>query len=99
MSRTQLQQRGFQRKERLEARITSRQKRLFERAAALRGSTVTELVITSAQDAATEIIRESEVLRLSEQAQRTFLRAMLHPPAPNAAVRAAAARYKKRMGL
>ncbi len=89
--------RAARKAERLEARITPQQKRLFERAASLRGATVTELVIASAQDAATAIIRDSEVLRLRGEAQQAVIQAVLHPPAPNAAARAAAARYKKRL--
>ena len=38
--------------ERLEARVTPDQKRLIERAAELRGTTVTEFVVVSAQQAA-----------------------------------------------
>ena len=39
--------------ERLEARITREQKRIIERAAGLRGTSVTEFVVVSAQQAAT----------------------------------------------
>jgi len=40
--------------QRLEARFTPNQKRLIERAAALRGTTVTEFVVASAQQAAAD---------------------------------------------
>lgn len=83
--------------ERLEARLTRAQKELIARAAALRGSSVTEFVISSAQQAASAAIKEVQLLTLQDQARDVFVRAVLHPPAPNAAARAAAKRYKKRM--
>jgi uncharacterized protein (DUF1778 family) len=83
--------------QRLEARITPDQKHLIERAAQLRGTTVTEFVVASAQQAATETIREFEVLTLRNQARTVFVNAVLKPPAPNAAAQAAARRYKADM--
>lgn len=86
-------------KERLEARVTPAQKRLIERAAALRGTSVTEFVMASAQEAATTTIKDFEVLHLRDQAREVFINAVLNPPAPNDAARAAAERYRKHMGL
>lgn len=85
--------------ERLEARVTPAQKRLIERAAALRGTSVTEFVVVSAQEAATSAIKDFEVLRLREEAREVFINTILNPPAPNEAARIAAQRYKKDMGL
>ena len=80
--------------QRLEARITPEQKRLIERAADLRGTTVTEFVIASAQQAAADTIKEFEVLTLREEAREVFVDALLNPPLPNQAARAAARRFK-----
>lgn len=80
--------------QRLEARITSDQKRLIERAAELRGTTVTDFVVASAQQAAAETIKDYEVLTLRDEARRVFVNALLDPPSPNQAARAAAERYK-----
>lgn len=85
--------------ERLEARVTPDQKRLIERAAELRGSTVTDFVVVSAQQAAAETIRDFETLVLRDQARDVFINAILNPPPPNDAARAAAQRYKTQMGL
>jgi uncharacterized protein (DUF1778 family) len=85
--------------ERLEARVTPDQKRLIERAAELRGSTVTDFVVVSAQQAATDTIRDFETLVLRDQARDVFINAILNPPLPNDAARAAAQRYKSEMGL
>jgi uncharacterized protein (DUF1778 family) len=84
--------------QRLEARITPDQKRLIERAAELRGTTVTEFVVASAQRAAADTIKDFEVLTLRDQARKVFVNAILNPPPPNEAARAAARRYKAQMG-
>jgi uncharacterized protein (DUF1778 family) len=91
--------RGGMKQERLEARVTPEQKRMIERAAEIRGTTVTNFVILSAQKAATETIREFDVLSLRDKAREVFVRALLNPPPPNAKARAASRRYRRRMGL
>jgi uncharacterized protein (DUF1778 family) len=99
MTRTQSPQRRSRKEQRLEARVTPELKRLIERAATLRGTTVTEFVVASAQEAATNTIKDFEVLHLREEAREVFVNAVLHPPAPNDAARAAAQRYKRQLGL
>jgi len=84
--------------ERLEARVTREQKRIIERAAELRGTSVTEFVVVSAQQAATKTIKDFETLRLRGEAREVFVNALLNPPAPNAAAKAAARRYEQRLG-
>jgi uncharacterized protein (DUF1778 family) len=98
MARIQRQQHS-RKEQRLEARVTPEQKRLIERAATLRGTTITEFVVRSAQEAATNTIKDFEVLLLRDEARDVFVNAVLNPPAPNVAARAAAERYKKQMGL
>jgi len=48
---------------------------------------------------ATNMTKDFEVLHLREEAREVFVNAVLNPPAPNDAARAAAARYRKQMGL
>jgi uncharacterized protein (DUF1778 family) len=79
---------------RLEARISPDLKRRLEYAASLRGATLTEFVVQSAQEAAARTIRESEILTLSERARTAFAELLLHPPRPNRKALAAARRYK-----
>ena len=90
--------RRSRKEERLEARVTSEQKRLIARAAALRGFSVTEFVVASAQQAASEAIKDFELLTLHDSARDVFVKAILNPPAPTKAARAAAKRYKEPMG-
>lgn len=84
--------------QRLEARITPAQKRVIERAAELRGISVTAFVVLSAQEAATKTINDYRLLQLPAEASDVFVRAILNPPEPNEAARAAARRYKGTMG-
>lgn len=99
MLRAQRIKRRSRKEERLEARITPAQKRLIERAAALRGTSVTEFVVASTQEAATNTIKDFDILHLRDQAREVFINAVLNPPAPNDAARAAAERYRKNMGF
>jgi uncharacterized protein (DUF1778 family) len=81
--------------ERLQARVTPAQKDLIERAAEIRGTSVTDFIVASAQEAATSTIEKFEVLHLRDEAREVFINAILNPPAPNDAARAAAERYRK----
>jgi len=81
--------------ERLEARIAPQQKKLLERAANLRGTSLTNFVLASAQQAATATISEFETLTLHGEASRQFADLLLNPPKPNHALRAAAKRHLK----
>jgi uncharacterized protein (DUF1778 family) len=82
--------------ERLEARIAPEQKKLLERAANLRGTTLTNFVVASAQQAATATISEFETLTLHAEASRQFADLLLNPPKPNDALRAAAKRHLRK---
>lgn len=84
--------------ERLEARISREQKKLFQRAADLQGRSLTDFVIGSAQEAAVRTVREMQVIRLSLQDSIAFAEALANPPAPNAAMRRAFRRHKDLIG-
>lgn len=86
------------RDERIAARIPANQKALLQRAAAIRGSSLTDFVLSAARDVAEQTIREHEVITLSERDSRAFIEALLHPEPANDTLRAAAERYKARMG-
>ncbi len=80
---------------RLEARISKPQKTLFERAARLRGQTLTDFVIESLREAAVKTVEEHNVIKLTIEDQRRFVEALMNPPAPSAALKKAAARYRQ----
>ncbi len=81
---------------RLEVRVSAAQKSLLQHAAALSGRTLSEFVVTSAQDAARQVIAEHESIRLSLEEQLAFVRALLQPPEPNARLKRAAKAYLRR---
>jgi uncharacterized protein (DUF1778 family) len=83
--------------QRLMARLSIEQKRLLQRGADIRGQTLTEFVITAAQDAATRAIIDQEVIDLSLRDSLAFAEGMLNPPPVNTDLHAAARRYKKTM--
>lgn len=75
--------------ERLEARVTARQKALFREAADLQGVTLTDFIVSSVHQAAVRALEARHVLALSRRDQRVFVEALLQPPTPNARLRAA----------
>jgi uncharacterized protein (DUF1778 family) len=79
---------------RLEARITGQQKALFQHAADLTGRSLTEFVVSSAQEVAARTVREHEILTLTGRDRQVFVDSLLKPFSPNQRLRQAARRYK-----
>jgi uncharacterized protein (DUF1778 family) len=63
------------RQARLEARIPQEQKRILEHAASLRGTTLSEFIIASAQKEAVQTIKDVEMLVLCGEAREVFVNA------------------------
>lgn len=78
---------------RLEARVKPEQKALFERAAALRGQSLTDFLVQSAQTAAEEIIQTHEVITLTARDTAALIEALRNPPPPNEKLRRALQRH------
>lgn len=88
-----------QKKARFDAQLPKDQKAFFEYAASLGGfRTLTEFVLTSAQEKADQIISSHKTLFDSQRDRETFFEALLNPPKPNKASLKAAKRYKKLTG-
>ncbi|PWU18245.1 MAG: DUF1778 domain-containing protein [Verrucomicrobia bacterium] len=79
--------------ERLEARVPSHLKRLFQRAANLQGVTLSDFLINNLRRVALETVHEHERLRLSQRDSIAFASVLLNPPAPNRRLKEAARRY------
>jgi uncharacterized protein (DUF1778 family) len=79
---------------RLEARLPPHVHAMIKHAAALRGHSVTDFVLAAAQDAATRVITETEIMRLSLEDQRRFAEALLSPPKPTQALTRAVKRHR-----
>ena len=56
-----------ERLERLEARVTRRQKALLKRAATIRGRSLTDFVVSAAEEAAERVIRSEFVISLGAE--------------------------------
>jgi uncharacterized protein (DUF1778 family) len=80
---------------RIELRISRKQRPLFERAAALQGKSLTDFLVSSAQQAALHTIEETERIRLDAQHSAVFAEALLRPRPPIKRMRLAARRYRK----
>lgn len=81
--------------ERVNFRVSSAMKSVLVRAAEVSGRTLTDFIAFSAFSAAQKTIEEAGQLRLAEEDRVVFLDALSNPPAPNDALKAAAARYRK----
>lgn len=83
---------------RIEARITAEALDLVKRAAEIEGRSVSDFVVTAAQEAARRTIAEVEVIRLSREAQQEFVELLLNPPPPTDALKRAFARHRRLTG-
>lgn len=75
---------------RLEARVSPEVLAIVKSAADLQGRSVSDFVVTAAQDMAQRTIEEASLLRLSLEDQRRFVDFLLNPPEPTPALRRAA---------
>ncbi|NCJ05929.1 DUF1778 domain-containing protein [Synechococcales cyanobacterium C] len=68
---------------RLEARVTAEQKQLMERAAGLRGQNLTEFMVAVLAEAATQIVKDSDLIELTDRDRQAFTEALLKPTPPS----------------
>jgi uncharacterized protein (DUF1778 family) len=80
---------------RLEARLPADVHALLKRAAEIQGRSLTDFVMTAAQEAAIRTIDETQMIHLSLEDQRAIAAAILNPPEPTPALRRAAERHRK----
>lgn len=85
--------------ERLEARLTAEQKELLQQAAELEGTSLTQFVVSSAQEQARRLIEEHTRLQLGREDSQAFVESLLNPPQPNVRMKAQAQEYKRSLGL
>ncbi|MBA3904949.1 MAG: DUF1778 domain-containing protein [Rhodocyclaceae bacterium] len=80
---------------RLEARISPEALAVVRRAAELQGRSLSDFVVSAAQEAAQRTIEDAQVLRLAVEDQQTLAASILNPPEPNDALRRAAAAHRR----
>lgn len=91
---TSTAQKSRLRSERLEARVTPEQKQLIEYAAALKGATVTDFLLSSVQDAAKKAIEDHQIFILTRSDSEVFVRELLSPTPANERLKDTVDRYK-----
>lgn len=83
-----------QEKSRFDTRLSGKQKEIFELAARLGGyKTLSEFILSSAQQQADQILERHRQILADEADRKTFFKALLQPPKPNANLKKAMARY------
>jgi uncharacterized protein (DUF1778 family) len=83
---------------RLEARLPHDVMVRLKRAAEIRGRSLTDFVVSAADEAACRALEENEIIRLSIEGQRQIAAAILNPPAAKPALKKAAKRYRELFG-
>lgn len=83
--------------ERIEARLNPEQKRRIEYAASLKGTSISDFMVSSADDAARHTIQQHEIWSLTGRDRELVVETLLHPPAPSARMKAAVRRYRQRV--
>lgn len=81
---------------RFDARLSIHQKRVFEEAARIKGfKSLSEFVIHTIMEVATDIIERHEAILVSENDKAIFFNALANPPKPNKHLIQAAKYYQK----
>ena len=75
---------------RLEARIPAQVYDQMQRAAKLRGMTLTGYLIATAGEDARRVVEEADIMRLAREDQIRFARALINPPKANSRLKRAA---------
>ena len=85
------------RTERTEARLLPEQKVRIERAAAIKGLSLSDFIVQNADEAAVRTIQQHTSWTLEAKDRDALVKALLTPPKPGPRLAAAARRYKKRV--
>lgn len=80
---------------RVEARLSPEALAIVKRAAEIQGRSLSDFVVSAAQEAARRTVEDSQVLRLAVEDQQALAAALLNPPEPNDALRRAAAAHRR----
>ncbi len=80
---------------RLEARVSPELYALLKHAAQLQGRTLSDFVVSAAQDAARRAVEQADWVRLSLADQQRFADALLAPPKPSPALKRAFSRKRE----
>lgn len=79
---------------RVEMRLAPAVHAMLRRAAEIQGRSVSDFVVTAAQEAAKKAIADMEIITLCVEDQEQFAKRLLNPPPPSPGLRKAFKRYK-----
>ncbi len=79
----------------IKIRFSSEHKDLIERAAAIKGLSINDFVVSTLHEKVTHIVKDHNVIELTEEDQKVFVEALLNPPLPNDNLRKAAEELDK----
>lgn len=80
---------GSGRSARIEARVTPHTLAAVRRAAEIQGRSISDFVVTAAQEAAERAIRDAEVIKIAIEDHERIFNLLMSPPEPNAAMKRA----------
>jgi uncharacterized protein (DUF1778 family) len=83
------------RTQRTEARLLPDQKKRIERAANIKGVSLSDFMVQNADEAAIRTIQQHESWKLETKDRDLFVEALLNPLEPSARLRSAAKRYRE----
>jgi uncharacterized protein (DUF1778 family) len=81
---------------RIDVRLREEQKTRIERAAGIKGVSLTDFIIQNALEVANRTIREHEAWELGRPDAEAFFSALIRPPKPTPRLMRSAKRYKER---
>jgi uncharacterized protein (DUF1778 family) len=85
------------RTQRTEARLLPDQKKRIERAADIKGVSLSDFMVQNADEAAIRTIQQHESWTLETKDRDLFIEALLNPSEPNTRLKSAAKRYRERV--
>jgi len=85
------------RTQRTEARLLPDQKKRIERAASIKGVSLSDFMVQNADEAAIRTIQQHESWTLEIKDRDAFLKVLLAPARPSSRLKSAAKRYKERV--
>ncbi len=94
-SRSRAMPQETKRTARIEARIAPEALAVVRRAAEIQGRSVSDFVVAAAQEAAQKAVAETEVIRLSREAQERFVSLLLNPPPPSGVLLRSTKRHRE----
>lgn len=86
------------RTERTEARLLPEQKRRIERAAQIKGLSVSDFIVQHADEAAIRTIELHSSWTLNDKDRDFVIQTLMNPPKPGKRLKAAYKRHRERMG-